>query len=145
MQIRNRSTRKACLMLSDALESFIQIFSPPFRTVMWKSLGLTAIVLFLLGLGLDRLATSLMPATPTWLSWMLSIVVALGLIASLTILAAPAVSLVAGFYLDNIADAVERKIDPLGPPGRPLPLLASLYVGCDLPLSPSSSRLPCWR
>jgi CysZ protein len=90
---------------------------------------LTAIVLFLLGLGLDRLATSLMPAAPTWLSWILSIVVALGLIAGLTILAAPAVSLVAGFYLDNIADAVEREIDPLCPRGRPLPLPASLYVG----------------
>jgi hypothetical protein len=41
-------------------------------------------------------------------------VVALGLIASLTLLAAPAASLVAGFYLDNIANAVEREIDPLG-------------------------------
>jgi CysZ protein len=56
-------------------------------------------------------------------------VVALGLIASLTILAAPTASLVAGFYLDNIADAVEREIDPLSPRGRPLPLPASLYVG----------------
>jgi CysZ protein len=116
-------------MLSDALEAFIQIFSPPFRTVMWKSLGLTAIVLFLLGLGLDRLASSMMPAAPTWLSWILSIVVALGLIASLTLLAAPTASLVASFYLDTIADAVEREIDPLGPLGRPLPLAASLYVG----------------
>jgi CysZ protein len=116
-------------MLSDALEAFIQIFSPPFRTVMWKSLALTAIVLFLLGLGLDRLASSLMAAAPAWLGWVLSIVVALGLIASLTILAAPAASLVASFYLDTIADAVEREIDPLGPRGRPLPLPASLYVG----------------
>ena len=116
-------------MLSDALASFVQIFSPPFRTVMWKSLGLTAIVLFLLGLGLDRLASSLMPAAPTWLSWILSILVALGLVASLTLLAAPTASLVAGFHLDNIADAVEREIDPLGPRGRPLPLPASLYVG----------------
>ena len=56
-------------------------------------------------------------------------VVALGLIASLILLAAPTASLVAGFYLDDIADAVEREIDPLGPRGRPLPLSASLYVG----------------
>jgi hypothetical protein len=85
-------------MLSDALGSFIQIFSPPVRTVMWKSVCLTAIVLFLLGLGLDRLASSLMPAAPTWLSWILSIVVALGLIASLTLLAAPTASLLPGRY-----------------------------------------------
>ena len=70
-----------------------------------------------------------MPAAPTWLSWILSIVVAVGLTASLILLAAPAVSLVAGFYLDNIADAVERKIDPRGARGRPLPLSTSLYVG----------------
>ena len=68
-------------MLSDALESLIQIFSPSFRTVTWKSLGLTAIVLIVLGLGLDRLASSIMPAAPTWLSWILSIVVAVGLTA----------------------------------------------------------------
>jgi CysZ protein len=119
MQQQYRSLRKSSLMLSDALESFIQIFSPSFRTVMWKSLGLTATVLFLVGLGLDRLASSLMTAAPTWLGWLLSIVVALGLIASLTLLAAPTASLLASFYLDNIADAVEREIDPLGPWGRP--------------------------
>ena len=132
-------------MLSDALESFIQIFSPPFRAVMWKSLGLTAIVLFLLGSGLDRLASLLMPDAPTWLSWILSIVVALGLIATLTLLAAPTASLVAGFYLDDIADAVEREIDPLGPRGRPLPLPASLYVGLRFATLSSSSTSPCWR
>jgi uncharacterized protein involved in cysteine biosynthesis len=117
-----RRFRTLSLMLSDALESFIQIFSPPFRKVMWKSLGFTAMVLFLLGLGLDRLASSLMPVAPTWLSWIFSVLVALGLIASLILLAAPAVSLAAGFYLDDIADAVEREIDPQGARGRPLPL-----------------------
>ena len=116
-------------MLSDAFESFTQIFCPPFRRVMWKSVGLTAIVLLLLGLGLDRLASSLMPAAPAWLSWILSIAVALGLIASMTLLAAPTASLVASFYLDDIADVVEREIDPTGPRGRPLPVRASLYVG----------------
>ena len=70
-----------------------------------------------------------MPAAPTWLSWILSIVVALGLIASLTLLAAPTAWLVAGFYLDDIADAVEHELDPLGPRGRRLPLPASLYMG----------------
>ena len=124
-----RSFRKSSLMLSDAFESFTQIFSPPFRRVMWKSVGLTAIVLFLLGLGLDRLASSLMPAAPAWLSWILSIAVALGLIAGMTLLAAPTASLVASFYLDDIADVVEREIDPTGPRGRPLPVRASLYVG----------------
>jgi CysZ protein len=116
-------------MLSDAFDSLTQIFSPPFRKVMLKSLGLTGIVLFLLGLGLDRLASSLMPAAPAWLSWILSVAVALGLVASMIFLAAPTASLVASFYLDDIADTVEREIDPTGPRGRPLPLPAALNVG----------------
>ena len=70
-------------MLADALDSFAQIFTPPFRGVMWKSLGLTAAILVLAGVGLDRLALSLIHVGLSWLSTVLSIVVALGLIAGI--------------------------------------------------------------
>ena len=116
-------------MLSDAFESFAQIFSLPFRKIMWKSLALTAIVLFLLGLGLDRLASSLTPSAPTWLGWILSVAVALGLVVGMIFLAAPTASLVASFYLDDIAEAAEREIDPTGPRGHPLPLPTALCMG----------------
>jgi len=116
-------------MLADAFDSFAQIFSPPFRGVMWKSLGLTAAILVLAGIGLDRLALSLMHVVPSWLSTVLSIVVALGLIAGMVFLAAPTVLLVASFFLDDIATIVERKIDPCGAPGRPAPLAASVAMG----------------
>ena len=51
------------------------------------------------------------------------------------LLAAPTASLVASFYLDDIADVVEREIDPTGPRGRPWYALRSMW-GCDSPLSP---------
>jgi hypothetical protein len=103
-----------------------------------EELGLTAIVLFLLGLGLDRLASSLMPAAPTWLSWILSIVVALGLIASLTLLAAPTASLVAGFYLDKSPMRWNARLVlwALGEVHCRCPL--RFMWGCDSPRSPSS-------
>ncbi len=66
-------------MLADVFESFAQVFSPPFRQVMWKSLGLTTAVLVLAGVGLDRLALSFIHVGPVWLSTVLSVVVALGL------------------------------------------------------------------
>ena len=45
------------------------------------------------------------------------------------LLAAPTTSLVASFFLDEIADLVEREVDPAGPAGRPAPALASaLYA-----------------
>jgi CysZ protein len=110
-------------MLQDALDSFSDIFSPPFRKVMAKSLALTAAILVLAWFGLDRLALSLVPVEPPWLATTISLVVGLGLLAGLMVLAAPVSSLVAGFFLDEIAAHVEREIDPSGPLGRPAPAL----------------------
>ena len=54
---------------------------------------------------------------------------ALGLIAGIVLLAAPAVLFVASFFLDDIAAIVEREVDPYGAPGRPAPLIASVAMG----------------
>lgn len=116
-------------MLSDALEAFVQIFSPPLREVMWKSLFLTAAVLLALAVCLDRLAASIMPLGPPWLTWLLSIAVALGLLAGVVLLAPPTASLVAGFYLDDVAATVEREIDPASAPGAALSTVAALAMG----------------
>ncbi len=110
-------------MLQDALDSLADIVSPPFRTVMAKSLVLTAAVLVLAWFGLDRLALSLVPVEPPWLATTISLLVGLGLLAGLMVLAAPVSSLVAGFFLDEIAAHVEREIDPSGPLGKPAPAL----------------------
>ena len=116
-------------MIADALDAFSQIFSPPFRRVMWKSLALTAAILVLAGVGLDRLALSYVHVQASWASALLSGFVALGLVVGMIFLAPPTVSLVASFYLDDIAAIVERSIDPRGAPGRPLPLGPSLAFG----------------
>jgi CysZ protein len=116
-------------MIADALDAFTQIFSPPFRRVMWKSLGLTAAVLVLAGVALDRLAMSYVHVGPAWLGFVISTFVALGLVVGMIFLAPPTASLVASFYLDDIAAIVERSIDPYGRPGRPLPFGPSLAFG----------------
>ena len=116
-------------MIADALDAFAQIFSPPFRQVMVKSLLLTTAILVLLGFGLDRLALSMMHVGPAWLSALISILVALGVVVGMIVLAAPTASLVASFFLDAIAAEVERSIDPYGPPGRPLPVGPSILMG----------------
>jgi CysZ protein len=116
-------------MLRDALDSFGDVFSPPFRGVMVKSLALTVGVLVLAGLGLDRLALSFVQVQSGWLATAISLLVGLGLVAGLVLLAAPTTSLVAGFFLDEIAGIVEREVDPLGAPGRPAPAIeAALFA-----------------
>ena len=112
-------------MLQDALDSFSDILSQPFRGVMAKSLALTIAVLVIGGYGLDRLALSFVHTPEGWISTTVSVLVGLGLVFGLVLLAAPTTSLVAGFYLDEIAGIVEREVDPSGPPGRPAPVIDS--------------------
>ena len=112
-------------MLRDAINSFSDVFSPPFRQVMVKSLALTVGVLVVAGFGLDRLAMSFVQVQPGWLATAISVVVGLGLVAGLVFLAAPTTSLVAGFFLDEIAAIVEREVDPDGVPGQPAPAIES--------------------
>ena len=117
------------MMIAEAFDSLLQIFSPPFRRVMWKSFALTISILAAAAIGLDRLALSLMHVGPSWLATLLSVALALGLTAGMIFLAAPAVALVGSFFLDDIAATVEREIDPDGPPGRALPLAQSIAIG----------------
>jgi CysZ protein len=112
-------------MLQDAVDSLTDVFSPPFRRVMVKSLALTVGVLVLAGFGLDRLALSFVHVETGWLATTISLLIGLGLVAGLVLLAAPTTSLVAGFFLDEIAGLVEREIDPAGVPGRPAPAIDS--------------------
>ena len=59
-------------MIAEAREAITEIFSPPFRRVMWKSLALTVAILVFAGVGLDRLALTLVHVGPAWLSTVLS-------------------------------------------------------------------------
>ena len=76
-------------MVQDAINSFVDIFSPPFRRVMWKSLALTLAVLLIVGYGLDRLALSFVTADAGWLAALISVIVGIGLVVGLALLAAP--------------------------------------------------------
>ena len=99
-------------MFSDAVDAFNQIFTPPFRKVLMRSLALTLAVLALVWVGLDRLATSYMATPWPWLDTLIAIAAALGLLVGLVFLVAPVSALVAGFYLDELAETVERSIAP---------------------------------
>ena len=107
-------------MFSDAIDAFNQIFTPPFRRVLVRSLALTLAVLALVWLGLDRLATSYMTTPWPWLDMLIAIAAALGLLVGLIFLVPPVSALVAGFYLDDLAETVERSIAP-DHVGRALP------------------------
>ena len=116
-------------MIDDAIAALAQIFTPPFRATLVKSLALTVALLVLVWLGLDQFAVSFIDGAAPWLATTLSWLVGLGLLVGLAFLVAPVVSLVAGFFLDDMAAIVEREIDPAGPSGKPAPAgVAALFA-----------------
>jgi CysZ protein len=124
-------------MIEDAIDAFAQIFTPPFRATLFKSLGLTIGLLVVIWLGLDRLAGAFIRVETSWLATLLSVLVGLGLVVGLAFLIAPVTSLVAGFFLDDMAAIVERTIDPDAPIGTPIPagaagILALRFAGLSV-------------
>lgn len=121
-------------MIEDAIASLRDMFTPPFRAVLVKSLGLTLALLALLWMALERLAiwatTGGAPwfAGATWLKTLVEIAAGLGLFVGLIFLIAPVALLVAGFFLDELADHVEARIYADGRRGRPVPALTSMIL-----------------
>ena len=119
-------------MLSDALRSFREIFSPPFRRVMWISLGLTLLVLVAFGAGLQWALAALPEFGPElaggWVDAVLEFIARFLAVIVLVPLVHPVVSLVAGFFLENIAARVEAENYPADPPGTDQPFFQSLLI-----------------
>lgn len=118
-------------MLSAAIEAFERIFTPPFRSVFWKSLALTLALLALAWAGLERVVVHYADGAPAPLPTLISIATGLGLVFLLAYFIAPVSALVAGFFLDELAGRVEA--DP-GPVGRNLPAGLAVRVSVKFAL-----------
>jgi CysZ protein len=112
-------------MFQSAKAAFPQIFTPPFRAVLLKSLGLTFILLALMWTGLDKAIVAYIAVPYPWLASILSFLTGLGLMIGLAFFIAPISSLVAGFYLDDLAGEVETEI---GIQGSALPAGQAMWL-----------------
>lgn len=115
-------------MIADATAAFAEIFSPPFRVVLWKVLALTVALLVLATAGLHQGLLHFVHLAQPWLQTAVSIVAGLGLFVGSIFLVAPISALVAGFFVDDLAEKVEWAVDPRGEPGRPLPIMRSILL-----------------
>jgi CysZ protein len=114
-----------------ALAAAAQIFTPPFRKVLFKTLALTLALLALAWVGLEKLlvaALALPIAAPyPFVTAILSFVGGVGLVIGLAFLVTPVSFLVAGFFFDELAEHVEIELDPDGA-GRAMPLGDAAWV-----------------
>jgi CysZ protein len=116
-------------MFEAALAALREIFSPPFRAVLVKSLGMTLVFLALAWAGLDRLALSFVTVDHPWLQLALAYATGVGLFLFLAFLLGPISVLVAGLFLDDLADVVEADLYPPGARGQAIPAAQAILMG----------------
>jgi CysZ protein len=131
-------------MFSAAMLALSEILTPPFRAVLWKSLGWTIAALAVLGVALQALLLHLAtwPDHP-WLHATVVILGGVGLVVGLIFLIAPVTSLVASFYGDEIAGLIERQHYPQDPPGRDMSVAAGAGAAIGFGLTVLVVNLIC--
>ncbi|TWG91333.1 CysZ protein [Mesorhizobium sp. J18] len=116
-----------------------RLFTAEFRSVFFKTLGLTLLALVALWFGLKELfdafalpwIDALLPGFPAWAGW-LSLIAAIfagiGLALGLALLVAPVTAIIAGLFLDDVAEIVERTDYPADPTGKAVPAIPALIL-----------------
>jgi CysZ protein len=130
------------MMFDAAFKALTQMFSPPFRRVLFKSIGLALLTIILVGIGLNRVFSWLAADGAAWaeasvgghtawqvLAWVLSFAATLGVITGAIFLMPAVTAFVGSFFVDEIGEEVERMHYPAEPPGRPLPLWTAMVEG----------------
>lgn len=115
-------------MIDAAIAAFLQIFTPPFRRVLLKTLALTFLLLIVFFVGVERLLAVWLVLPYSWLTTALTVIAGLGLVIGLAFAITPVSFVVAGFFFDELAAIVEAEIDPGHPLGTTPPLADVLLV-----------------
>jgi CysZ protein len=111
-----------------------EVFSPALRGILWKSIGLTLALLALVWMGLTRLFDvfltnhSLSADYPIIDSFAFFLAGA-GLLIALVYLLPAVTAIVAGYFLDDVAEVVERQDYPADRPGVALPFGKAILYG----------------
>ena len=115
-------------MVEAAAFAVQDMLSGPFRAVLFKSLALTLGLLALLWTAFQWLLAGWVALPYPWLDAGFSVFAGIVLVIGLGFLIAPVTALVAGLFLDEVAEVVERKHYCGEPPGRAMPLARSLLT-----------------
>lgn len=121
-------------MIRAARTAFNDIWSPPFRSVFWKALGLTVLLLVVVWIGLNGLLSFVLVVPYPWLETLIAFVAGFGSVIMLAFLIAPITALIASLFLDDVADVVEDTHYPLDPQGHPLPMGAAMVQAAKFAL-----------
>lgn len=131
-------------MIDAAGKALSQMFTPALRHVLLKAVGLALILIVIIGILMHRLLAAWAEAGANWaeqatgvaphavwatLAWVLSIMASLGIITGALFLMPAVTSFVGSFFVDEIAEAVERQSYPGETPGRAVSFFRALIEG----------------
>jgi CysZ protein len=131
-------------MLEAAFKAAADILTPPLRAVLVKSVLLALAVIVVIGIALQRVLSHFADSGATWaeqtsgfaphsawaaLAWLLSIMATLGILTGAVFLMPAVTNVVGSFFVDDVADAIERRDFPADAPGRALPLSTAAIEG----------------
>jgi uncharacterized protein involved in cysteine biosynthesis len=129
-------------MLDAAIKALAQMVSPPFRRVLLKSIGLALVMIVLIGVGLNHVFSWIAASGTAWaeastgghsvwqiIAWILSFAATLGIITGAVFLMPAVTAFVGSFFVDEIADEVEREHYPAETAGHALPLWLAMIEG----------------
>jgi CysZ protein len=136
-------------MLAAVAKALDQMFTPPFRAVLAKSVGLAVALMVVLVIVLFRLLEWLSGSGLTWLEtaagpwahtplavlgWVIAVALGVGLLAGAILLMPAVTAVVASLFSDEISEIVEREHYPQDRPGRPLPIIVAAIEGTKIGL-----------
>ena len=131
-------------MIDAAVKAFSQMFSAPLRAVLLKSVGLALLVIVIIGVALQRGLAAMAESGASWaeqtagfaphsvwatIAWVLSILASLGIVTGALFLMPAVTAFVGSFFVDEVAEVVERMHYPAEPVGVALPLGRALIEG----------------
>jgi CysZ protein len=136
-------------MLDAAIKALTDMLRPLLRSVLVKSVLLALALIVVIGIALQRVFASLAESGATWaeqtsgfaphaawagLAWFLSIMATLGIVTGAVFLMPAVTNVVGSFFVDDVADAVEREHYPAYLTGLALPILTAVVEGLKFAL-----------
>jgi CysZ protein len=122
------------VLIQAAFAAWRQVLSGPLRRILWRSIALTIGLLVLLWFGLTRLFSYYLKGNPLSTDYPILdgfafFLAGAGLLIALVYILPAVSALVAGFFLDDAAEIVERTDFAGEQPGRALPTGRALLYG----------------
>lgn len=127
------------MIFDAAYRAFQRLFTPPFRSMLWKALGATLLLLAILWLLVRETflfyvwpwLQQFMPNLPDrigWLGFVAVIAFSIGLALLMALLIAPITAMIGGYFMDDAAEIIEKSDFRQDRAGQAMPFGRSLVI-----------------